>query len=165
MRRIIQIFFPVAVVAAIAVGAYLLYPRESPEAAFERFLSQKTDEAFLVLPLCGAGPEVVPLVVKGVKDPNLPKRRYALAYLGISGKTEALPVLKKILGDTKENDVFRADALEAIHLIDEKIGTNYAKKHSKDSSFLGRVAKEVLAVKHFYSYRQSRVSLLCNPVD
>ena len=43
------------------------------------------------------------------------RRRYAIAYLGLTGRVEAMPVLKRIVSNETEIDYVRGDALAALY--------------------------------------------------
>jgi hypothetical protein len=68
-------------------------------------------------PLKAEGRDVVPLVIRDLPNRAMPRRRYAIAFLGYGQYAEALPALEKILTDPTEIDYFRADALLAIYEI------------------------------------------------
>lgn len=73
----------------------------------------------------------------------MPKRRYAISYLGCSHYRPALPQLLLILGNEDEQDYFRADALEAAWLTDPPEGRHLAAVHADRTDFLGKVAAEI----------------------
>lgn len=118
----------------------------SPEQAFDEFLSS-TDRAEdqLMDPLILAGDDVVPLVLQHVKDRGLPRRRYAICFLGNSGKREALPVLESLYADASELDYIRGDALQAIAMIDLEHGKRLAVHPREDDSYVGLIARSIVA--------------------
>jgi hypothetical protein len=99
----------------------------------------------LMDPLILAGPSVVPYVLEGIRNPESPRRRYAIAYLGHARTSSALPILEAIVRNEAERDYFRADALESIWLIDRDRGLSLAKAFHSGPGLLGRVATEALA--------------------
>jgi hypothetical protein len=130
-------------VAIIALaGAYLSWTR--PARALDEFYrSAELAEDMLMDPLILAGDAVVPLVLREVAHPNMPRRRYAIAFLGNGGYPQALPVLRKISEDGRETAIFRADALRAIACIDANEGRWRAATISREPGFLGDSARTV----------------------
>jgi hypothetical protein len=118
---------------------------KSPEAALAEFYEYNGMEEQLMDPLIRAGDGVVPLVIEKVKDKNMPRRRYAIGFLGNGSYRQALPVLQQILQDTTDEDYFRGDALQSIYQIDEPLGVSYAQRYQGESDYVGRIAKEILA--------------------
>lgn len=118
--------------------------QRSPEDALKQFYNSKGPEETVMDPLIIAGDKVVPLVLKEVENKNMPRRRYAIHFLGNGSYKEALPLLKSILQDPGEEDYFRGDALISIYLIDESLGREYAQKYLLEDNNLGRVSHQVL---------------------
>lgn len=116
----------------------------SPEAALEAFYKNNGPEDTLMDPLILAGERVVPLVTKEVKNKEMPRRRYAIAFLGNGSYREALPVLQTIVQDSSEADYFRGDALISIYQIDETLGRELAQKYNGEENALGNVSNRVL---------------------
>ena len=87
-------------------------------------------------------------VIEEVKNPKMPKRRYAISFLGVARLTNALPVLKIILSDTSEVDYFRADALESIYQISPEEGRQLAKRSRGETNSLGSIARRLLDGSH-----------------
>ena len=96
-------------------------------------------------PLILAGDRVVPLVIRGVADRNMPKRRYAIQFLGNGGFDEAVPVLRRILADKAEDDWMRADALQAIYMIQQSEGAGLAVDYREQDGVLGTLARRAIA--------------------
>lgn len=124
----------VAIACAFALGP-------SPERALRDFYMYQGAEETLADPLVRAGAEVVPLVIADVAKRDMPRRRYAIQFLGSAGYTSALPALERILGDETEEDYFRADALAAILRIDRSRGMELAVAHRSRADLLGYSAK------------------------
>lgn len=117
-------------------------PLRNPHAAFadfERATNRAEDQ--LTDPLVLNGRRVAPLVLDAIADPEMHLRRYAIGFLGCSRYEPSLPALRRILGDGAEKSYFRADALEAIYLIDLEEGLASARRHTSDSALLGETAR------------------------
>ncbi|HZE72059.1 MAG TPA: hypothetical protein VE135_21330 [Pyrinomonadaceae bacterium] len=119
--------------------------QSSPEDALERFYTSKGPEDTLMDPLIIAGDKVVPIVLKEVKNKKMPRRRYAIRFLGNGSYSDAMPVLRSILQDSGEEDYFRGDALISINLIDESLGREFAQKSINERNNLGDVSHQVLS--------------------
>lgn len=116
-----------------------------PEEALKRFYESDGPEDTLMDPLILAGDSVVPLVLKEVKNKSMPRRRYAIGFLGNGSYKEALPNLEGILQDPLEEDYFRGDALQSIYMIDESRGKGLAQKYEDHQNYLGEIARRVTA--------------------
>lgn len=123
-----------AIIIAFSLGP-------SPEKALRNFYMEDGAEETLAEPLVRAGSEVVPKVIAEVGKKDMPRRRYAIQFLGTGAYRAALPVLEHILGDDTEEDYFRADALRAILQIDHSRGLELALAHRRRSDLLGDSAK------------------------
>lgn len=117
----------------------------SPKEALQRFYGNNGPEDTFMDPLILAGEGVVPLVLKEVKNKNMPRRRYAIEFLGNGSYREALPDLESILKDTTEEDYFRGDALRSIYLIDESRGQEFAQEYKDQTNYLGELSRRVVA--------------------
>lgn len=117
----------------------------SPDDALQRFYNNNGPEETLMDPLIVAGDKVMPLVMREVKNKEMPRRRYAIAFLGNGSYRDAIPVLENILRDTREEDYFRADALTSIYMIDESMGLRLAQQYKDQADYLGDVSRRVLA--------------------
>jgi len=95
-------------------------------------------------PLIVARGDVVPDVLTAVAAISMPKRRYAIAFLGNSGRREAIPLLERILRDEREDPLFRGDALDAIAMIDAGRSRQLAPEFSVRSDYLGSVARDLM---------------------
>src|SRR4051812_39658345 len=104
--------------ASIFYWFYVRSPYPSAEAALAAFYrGEQRPECALADPLRRDGSRVVPLVIGNVPNKAMPRRRYAISFLGEGRFGEALPVLEHILSDETENYYFRADALLSIYEI------------------------------------------------
>jgi hypothetical protein len=112
---------PILAVAAILSLAALIYwfgvrsPHPTAEAALAAFYGgESRPECLLTQPLQQHGSSVVPLIIRDLPNRTMPRRRYAIGFLGEGRYREALPVLEHIFSDTTEIYYFRADALIAM---------------------------------------------------
>lgn len=137
----------------------------SPEDAVNEFMTHKTKESYLTIPLCDAGEKVVPLLTEKIKDKNMERRRYAIGFLGVTENKLPLTTLEKIIEDETDNEFFRADSLQSAYLLDEKLGKELANKYQSRTDFLGEVAKEIIKVKDHSAYKKEQRELICNPND
>jgi hypothetical protein len=87
-------------------------------------------------------------VVQEVADPKMQMRRYAIGFLGIDGRSEALPALRRIIESSEEIDYFRADALSAIWQIKKEEAVQRASAYVSRDDLLGRFAKEITSGVH-----------------
>src|SRR5262245_45882955 len=82
----------------------------SAEGALNRFYTYGNDpddavaEDMLMDPLIVAGEKVVPLVIREIKNKEMPRRRYAIGFLGNGSYKQALPALEDIFQDLSEKD-------------------------------------------------------------
>ena len=119
-------------------------PLRPPEEAFREFLQAEAAEDQLTDPLVLAGPRVQPLVSAAIVDPALPRRRYAIGYLGCAGYKPAAPALRAIVLGESEHDYFRADALQALWQLDRAEGRKLASRYVGRPDHLGAVASGLL---------------------
>ncbi len=117
---------------------------KSPESILAEFYVNKGAEDQLIDPLILAGDRVVPLVIEKVKDKDMPRRRYAIGFLGNGSYRQALPVLQQILQNRTERDYFRGDALQSIYQIDTQLGTDCAQRYQDGNDYVSRIAKKIL---------------------
>jgi len=87
-------------------------------------------------------------VIDEVATATMPKRRYAISFLGVARITDALPVLRTILHNEAEQDYYRADALESIFQITREEGLALAHQHRSRADFLGYIAKGLAEGSH-----------------
>ena len=121
----------------------------SADAVMQDFYAAKDRaEDMLMDPLILHSRVVRERVVQEVADPKMPKRRYAIGFLGIDGRPEALPALCRILESAEEIDYFRADALSAIWQIKKEEAVQRASAYVSRDDLLGRFAKEITAGVH-----------------
>lgn len=93
-------------------------PYPTAETALQAFYGgEPRPECMQADPLRWHGSRVVPLVIRDLPNKAIPKRRYAIGFLGEGRYTEALPVLESIVFDESEKFYFRIDALQAIYEI------------------------------------------------
>ena len=101
----------------ILLGVVSCSSRSSPEEALEDFCKYDGGEETLMDPLILAGDKVVPLVLENIRNKQMPKRRYAIEFLGNGTIRQALPVLEELVKNNTEEDFIRGDALQAIYRI------------------------------------------------
>jgi hypothetical protein len=120
--------------------ALLHNPLDTPDAALAAFYgSEPRPECLQAEPLRRAGQAVVPLVIAELPNRSMPRRRYALSFLGDGGYREALPALEVIARDMTELDYFRGDALLAISKIDLDFARRVAGELVDYTAHLGRI--------------------------
>ena len=170
----------ILVISFLAIGAFLVHANTesytwkfafaNPQQAMAHFYAYGHGgpyrpgpaEDMLYDPLILSGRRVVPLVVAAVKGKNMPKRRYALAFLGNGRYRQALSVLEGILADPDEKPLIRAVALKAICKIDHDLGMIRARTYASMASgteedFLGSSAQDLLNGR--YDLRRRRTYL------
>lgn len=160
MKRCIIV--AVAVLLVGVAASYLLWPRATVESVMNDFFSGDAGRAedMLMDPLILHADLVKSRVIEEVVARTMPKRRYAIGFLGVAGITDALPVLRAILTDETEKDYFRADALESIYRIAKDEGLVLASQYQSRTNFLGLVAKGLIDGSHkpfARSYAQAAV--------
>jgi hypothetical protein len=139
---------PLASAVPILAILYAFSLGPSPHKVLRDFETSQAPESMLMQPLLDAdAAEVAPIVISGVADKKMPRRRYAIGYLGQIKSAPALPVLEQILADSSEEGHLRADALEAISSIDRARAHQLAVAHRDSPDELGRLARDLLAEK------------------
>ena len=147
-RRTIVWLAPASLVVApilLVIADMYLTPAEK---VLKEFYTAQLPECSLTAPLEWAGSRMVPLVIKEVANKSMPRRRYAISFLGDMRRREALPLLETVLADITERQEFRGDALEAIYRIDRHRGLELAADPSDAPPYLERVRHYVLAELH-----------------
>ena len=135
-----KLAFALCLLAASFLGYQWLPP--SPERVLADFYEGNgRAEDMLMDPLILHAERVAPLVIREIANPEMPRRRYAIGFLGQAGRREALPTLRQLLADPREEDYYRADALQAIHMIDPAEGGRLVLDYLSATNFLGHVAK------------------------
>jgi hypothetical protein len=145
LRRAVLVLIGIS--AAVFLWWYEVTPRTA-EDAMTAFYAQKNDgvtEDQLTDPLVLAGDQVVPVVVREVARADMPLRRYAITFLGNAQSAEAVPVLRRIVEDSTELDLFRGDALEALWMIRVSGREELARSFAGRDDFLGQTAGRLLA--------------------
>lgn len=127
----------------------------SPEDGLRNFFSNQGSEETLMDPLILAGDEVVPLILERIKDKNMPRRRYAIGFLGNGSYKQAIPILENILKDATEKDYFRGDALQSIYQADEVTGLRLAQIYQGAPGHLGKVATDLVTTRNHLPPRRS----------
>ena len=119
--------------------------QSSPEESLEDFYKYSGGEETLMDPLILAGDKVVPLVLENIRNKQMPKRRYAIEFLGNGAIRPALPALEELVKNNTEEDFIRGDALQAIYRIDQVLGTEIAQKYKDAPALLGGITKNIIA--------------------
>jgi len=108
----------------------------SPEKILEKFYSYGGAEDQLKDPLILGGSKVIPLLIVSVRNREMPRRRYAISFLGQSNAIQALPLLEQLATSSDEDDYIRFDSLEAVYSIDQSRGMELAGRTLIDNSAL-----------------------------
>lgn len=132
-------------VSLILLGVMCCSSRSSPEESLEDFYKYSGGEETLMDPLILAGDKVVPLVLENIRNKQMPKRRYAIEFLGNGTIRQALPALEELVKNNTEEDFIRGDALQAIYRIDQGLGREIAQKYKDAPALLGGIAKNIIA--------------------
>lgn len=130
-----------AICGAVWIAA--VKPWLTPEQILQRFHSNIAAEDMLMDPIILGGKKVVPLIINEVQRRDMPRRRYAIGFLGNGLYPEAIPTLEKILEDETEKDYIRGDALKAIYQIDSSHGTKKAELYVTRKDNLGEMARQI----------------------
>jgi hypothetical protein len=131
-------------------------PSTTPDEAFEDFLTNdERAEDQLMDPLILAGDDVVPLVLEAIANSELPRRRYAIHFLGNGRYAEATEALLGILYNSEERDYFRGDALAALNQIDSSLAQGLAEDYIERTDYLGRRARNIADGEDEYWYQRS----------
>ncbi len=129
--------------------------QQDPEQVMSEFYSNPGPEYSLMDPLIVAGPSIYSSVIEAVRDPTMPRRRYAIGFLGNEEVAEALQLLTAILKDDSELPYFRGDALEAIYKMDKDRAKELAPQFQDREDALGYYASDVLADAAYLNERRS----------
>jgi len=141
--RLLRIACIVSVMAVAFVSWGIV--RSNPEKAYWEFCySEHRAEDQLMDPLILCGKNVIPLVTSSIKNPEMPRRLYAIHFLGNSRAVEALPTLRSILQSKEERDGIRAGALLAIAMIDLSEGKARVKGLRMNGGIIGDIANGIL---------------------
>ncbi len=147
-------------VAIIGVMAVVGCAERDPAAAMRAFYINDGAEDTLMDPLILAGDEVVPLVLDAVIARDMPRRRYAVSFLGNGGFREALPTLERLLADETEDIYVRVSCLIAIYQIDARTGRQRANALANREDSLGHTASDVLEHKPHIDRRRTYLQAL-----
>ena len=86
------------------------------------FHNQSVTEGFIIHPIVEAGYEIGPLLTEKITNKKMKYRRYAILGLQKIDYQPATELTSKILFDTSEIEVYRADAYEALRSFDNENG-------------------------------------------
>lgn len=137
------------VVAAIAIACVVWVggvakPWATPESVLKDFSTNASAEDMMMDPLILGGRKVVPIVIMEVPRREMPRRRYAIGFLGNGGYVEAIQTLTSILADENDDVYVRSDALKAIFQISPSDGLALAQRYSFRQDSLGNMARQVI---------------------
>jgi len=82
------------------------------------FQNQSVSEDYIQEPIQKAGYQIAPILTENIADKEMKYRRYAIDGLEKIRYKPAIPTLTKILHDKSEIDIFRADAYQALTILD-----------------------------------------------
>lgn len=84
--------------------------------------------------------DITPLVVEAIKDPEMPRRRYAIGFLGEERDVGAVKILRNIAMDSTEISYMRGDALEALTFLARDLGSQLREELSGEGGLLRELA-------------------------
>jgi HEAT repeat protein len=97
---------------AIRIGVF-----RSPAFILHEFLRDNPPEVLQRDVLILSGNRAEAAIIEALQKSDQPKRRYMIEYLGRIHSRQAIPSLKALLQDAREEDYIHADALTTIYLI------------------------------------------------
>jgi hypothetical protein len=147
-------------ITILAVTIYLvrIWEFRTAEKALQYFVTNAElaeDQLRDPLILCPQNKQIESLVIRAISDKSMPKRRYAISFLGNQGTREAMPELENILLDKTEKDYFRGDALEAIFQINAAKGRELAQTYQNTDDYLGKIARYIVEEEPWISERRT----------
>ena len=148
---------PAAATLPVLACAFAFSLGPSPEKRLESIASAETPAEQAIAQLEAGGGKMVPLVVAAVKEPAMPHRRQAIAFLGAHGSKPVVPALERILTDDTEAYPFRFDALHALLKVDPDLGARWAKQLELREDALGGFARTLLADQDGWRERRTVV--------
>jgi hypothetical protein len=140
-KRALWVALAIVTVVSGSMARRRFWP--TPTESLRDFYVHDGAEDMLMDPLILGGEDVVPLVLEQLPNRQMPRRRYAIAFLGNGGFTQALPGLRAMLTDQGESDIFRGDALQAICEIDATEGKRTASQLVREENYLGSTARQI----------------------
>jgi hypothetical protein len=130
-------------ICSLGFGIWWLWPTNEVAVMRDFMYGENRMESQLTIPLQRAGSGILPSILEAIQDKEMPRRRYAIWFIGIEAYEPALPVLRRILEDETEIWYFRADALEAIYLIDPLLALELSPTYVNEAELLGRYARNI----------------------
>lgn len=144
MTRALVAVGTAAAVLVLGIACWAYYAAfPSAAHALDVFYAAQVSEDEQLDALIAARGDVVPIVVAAVQHASMPKRRYAVAFLGNSGRREAVPVLRKIVEDETEEVQIRGDALESLARIDLGSVAALTPQYRGRADYLGSSARAI----------------------
>jgi len=149
IKKLSLILIPVAILFLLPALWVLktVSPWSSAEDILGKFYQSDGPEACNADILILNKHKMLPVICEKIKDKNMPKRRYAISFLGNEQYAKAEQVLLQILSDETEQEYYRGDALLALYMIDTADGNKYAEKYRNRTDYLGYIAELVLNKK------------------
>ncbi|MFV1883351.1 MAG: hypothetical protein ACMZ7B_02530 [Balneola sp.] len=117
------------------------------------FHNQSVAEGYIIRPLEEAGYEIGPILTEKIEEKDMKYRRYAILGLQKIDYQPATELMGKLLFDTSELEVYRADAYETLKTFDNEKSNqllNDFRKQAKDST----ENKVVELGEYFYENRE-----------
>lgn len=146
--------------AVVWICAVTVKPWLTPEQILERFYSNIAPEDTLMDPLILGGEKVVPLIINEVQRRDMPRRRYAIGFLGNGAYFSSVPILERIVEDETEKDYIRGDALKAIYQTEPSLGVKKAKLYTTYRDNLGEMARHITKATPVATNRRSYLQAL-----
>lgn len=117
------------------------------------FHNQSVAEGYIIRPIEEAGYEIGPILTEKIEEKDMKYRRYAILGLQKIDYQPATELMGKLLFDTSELEVYRADANETLKTFDNEKSNqllNDFRKQAKDST----ENKVVELGEYFYENRE-----------
>lgn len=154
---VIKLLLMLSVVLCLnfACSKSVMNEKEARQVLKDFYEDNDIPEAFLDRHLVRAGKGIVPYLVVEIQKKDMPKRGYAILALGKISDSRALPALTKLLEDTSESEVMRAEALVSIWYIDRKVGEKLTDEYSGKSKHFDRTIELLRKGKLDSIYKRS----------
>ena len=141
----------IIVFCALVIALWWQWPIDENNVMRDFMYGENRMESQLTIPLERAGSKILPSVLEAIQDREMPRRRYAILFIGAETYEPALPILQRILEDETEIWYFRADALEAIYRIDQERAFELSPSYFDGPELLGRYARNIRDSKPLYT--------------
>ncbi len=114
-----------------------------PEVLVERFFENDVPESCIIDVLILSGDKTCPMLNKLILDRDIPRRGYAILFLGIRRFGPAIPNLIKIIEDQTEPDYIRGNALISVYQMAPVRAKALAKNYGSGEGRLAQIAGDV----------------------